>query len=177
LTTPENVPPGHCVEADRKVGPDDHDMPIADPMDGPDPMDDASRCTATSKQTGERCRLNPVPGSAVCRFHGGAAPQTQAAARRRLLEAADPAAARLILESQTAEKASDRIRATVEVLDRAGVSRLTSEDAAKLESDQVRHIAEMLRTAMDRAAIPFAQQRTVIEHLGDVAQEIDQIAG
>jgi len=44
----------------------------------------AERCTATSKQTGQRCRAWPPPGSTVCRWHGGAAPQVVAAAVRRL---------------------------------------------------------------------------------------------
>lgn len=29
------------------------------------------RCTARSKQRGERCKLYAVPGKTVCRFHGG----------------------------------------------------------------------------------------------------------
>ncbi len=29
------------------------------------------RCTARSKQTGERCKNTAVPGKTVCRFHGG----------------------------------------------------------------------------------------------------------
>jgi hypothetical protein len=37
-------------------------------------MDDR-RCTATSKQTGERCRRFPTPGRTVCRFHGGKTPR------------------------------------------------------------------------------------------------------
>ena len=40
-------------------------------------MDDR-RCTATSKQTGERCRRFPTPGRAVCRFHGGKTPRGMA---------------------------------------------------------------------------------------------------
>jgi hypothetical protein len=40
----------------------------------------APRCSAKSKQTGERCKQRPIPGGTVCRFHGGAAPQVEAAA-------------------------------------------------------------------------------------------------
>lgn len=46
----------------------------------------AEKCTATSKQTGKRCGAWPVPGSTVCGWHGGRAPQAQAAAVRRLDE-------------------------------------------------------------------------------------------
>lgn len=45
------------------------------------------RCSAKSKQTGEQCKQRPVKGGTVCRFHGGAAPQVQAAAEQRELEA------------------------------------------------------------------------------------------
>jgi hypothetical protein len=48
----------------------------------------APRCSAKSKQTGERCKQRPVPGGTVCRFHGGAAPQVQAKAEERELERA-----------------------------------------------------------------------------------------
>ena len=44
---------------------------------------DADRCTAHN-QSGNRCKNPAVPGATVCRFHGGAAPQVQAAAQRRL---------------------------------------------------------------------------------------------
>lgn len=39
-----------------------------------------------SKQTGEQCRQRPIKGGTVCRFHGGSAPQTKAAAEQRDLE-------------------------------------------------------------------------------------------
>lgn len=46
------------------------------------------RCAATSKRTGQRCGLPPIPGGTVCRFHGGATPVIKAAAARRLALAA-----------------------------------------------------------------------------------------
>ena len=45
------------------------------------------RCTAGARSTGDRCKRRAVPGADVCVIHGGAAPQVQAAARRRLLAA------------------------------------------------------------------------------------------
>lgn len=42
------------------------------------------QCTAHAR-SGNRCKRYAAPGAAVCRMHGGAAPQVQAAARRRLL--------------------------------------------------------------------------------------------
>ncbi len=50
-------------------------------------MNDRPRCAATAKTTGRPCGRSPVPGATVCRYHGGLAPQVQAAARRRVLAA------------------------------------------------------------------------------------------
>jgi hypothetical protein len=63
------------------------------------------RCTANSRQSGDRCRNRPRPGATVCRFHGASAPQVAKSARRRLLEAVDPAISALveIVEGPTAE--------------------------------------------------------------------------
>jgi len=36
--------------------------------------DDAKRCTATAKSTGERCKNTAVDGWDVCRFHGAGTP-------------------------------------------------------------------------------------------------------
>ncbi len=47
--------------------------------------------TVRSKQTGRRCRQPAIPGGNVCRYHGGAAPQVQQAARLRLAALVDPA--------------------------------------------------------------------------------------
>lgn len=52
----------------------------------PVPYDERYRCTATSKRTRERCRSRAVPGSNVCKIHGGGSPQARWAAARRLEE-------------------------------------------------------------------------------------------
>jgi hypothetical protein len=44
------------------------------------------QCTATSKQSGERCRRAPIKGGTVCKIHGGGSSRVQAAADRRLAE-------------------------------------------------------------------------------------------
>jgi hypothetical protein len=84
-------------------------------------MDDSRRCTAKlSDGSGTRCRKAAICGGTVCASHGGSAPQVKRSARERLLEAADPAAARLVraLESED-ERAA--IRAAQIILDRAGL--------------------------------------------------------
>lgn len=52
-----------------------------------EPME-TPRCTATSKQSGERCKRRPVPGLNVCVMHGGKTPAAQAKAHDRQLERA-----------------------------------------------------------------------------------------
>lgn len=42
-----------------------------------------TRCTAKSKQTGQRCRRRAHPGATVCVIHGARAPQVQAAIEKR----------------------------------------------------------------------------------------------
>lgn len=47
----------------------------------------AVRCTARRKHDKQRCRSFAVHGLTVCRMHGGSAPQTKAAAQRRIIDA------------------------------------------------------------------------------------------
>jgi hypothetical protein len=50
----------------------------------PPPPPDERRCVATSKETGERCRVAHPPGGTVCtRYHGGNAPQVRAKTKAR----------------------------------------------------------------------------------------------
>jgi hypothetical protein len=72
------------------------------------------------RSNGTPCGAYAVHGAVVCRMHGGAAPQVKAAARERLLAAADPAAARLV-ELLSSDDAMVRLRAAVALLDRAGL--------------------------------------------------------
>jgi hypothetical protein len=60
---------------------------------GPCPTCDMPRCNGTTS-TG-RCRKQPIKGGAVCRTHGGSAPQVKAKAEERLLHR------RAVLEAET----------------------------------------------------------------------------
>lgn len=53
------------------------------------------KCVAHNRRHAP-CGKPPVSGAAVCRNHGGAAPQVIARAKQRLLEALDPAAAEVV---------------------------------------------------------------------------------
>lgn len=86
-----------------------------------------SQCAARSKQSGERCKKSPMPGSNVCRVHGGSAPQVKAAAKRRLEEASERMAQRLLglaendLKDGTKVGAYVQLGAVTAALDRAGI--------------------------------------------------------
>ena len=77
-------------------------------------------CIAKAKNTGRRCQFPAIPGGTVCRYHGGGAPQTIAAANFRLLAAIDPVMAELIRIALKGKSEAVRVQAIKEVLERAG---------------------------------------------------------
>ena len=82
-------------------------------------MDDTRRCKAKAKQTGERCKRAAILGGTVCKIHGGGAPAVINKARQRIMEAADPAAARMVeLIASLDERIS--FAASKDLMDRAG---------------------------------------------------------
>ncbi|UDL16280.1 hypothetical protein SEA_KOZIE_84 [Microbacterium phage Kozie] len=102
------------------------------------------QCKATTR-AGKRCANPPIDGGAVCRMHGGAAPQVKKRAALRLLELIDPAITTLAREMTTATKSADRQRAANSILDRAGVVRRESpakEDVYDLVADRLRALRE-----------------------------------
>ena len=88
-------------------------------MDAPDPMDAPyTPCTATSKQSGQRCKGRPIPGGTVCVMHGGRAPHVQAKAAERLRAMQDIAIERLAELIEQRDSPSVAYHAAREVLDR-----------------------------------------------------------
>ena len=73
-------------------------------------MDDR-RCTATSKQSGQRCKRLASPGCAVCVMHGSRAPQVRAKAAERIVEAE----ARTLLDRIGHEPVTDPVGALSEL--------------------------------------------------------------
>lgn len=63
-------------------------------------------------------------GTNVCRVHGGMAPQVRAKAEQRILEAADPAAAKIISLMQDKKVPyAVQLAAARDLLDRAGITK------------------------------------------------------
>ncbi len=85
------------------------------------------QCTAHSKSTGKQCARPAINGAVVCRVPGGAAPQVIAAARLRLLMAADSVAGVLVSQALGKGKeyknlpAAEKRAAAIAVIDRAGL--------------------------------------------------------
>jgi hypothetical protein len=100
-------------------------------MDAGNLMD--RRCSARSKQSGQRCKRHPILGGTVCRMHGGAAPQVQQSARDRIAALVHPAI-------DTLERAlSDcdvnaAVRAARDLLDRAGFAATARHEIAASKS-------------------------------------------
>lgn len=83
-----------------------------------------NRCSAHSRTTGQRCKNAPINGTNVCRMHGGSAPQVRAKAEQRILEAADPAAAKIVaLMHDKKVPYTVQLAAARDLLDRAGISK------------------------------------------------------
>lgn len=90
-----------------------------DPLDGNSPLDTSyTPCTATSKQSGVRCKRRPIRGGAVCAMHGGKAPQVKAKALERLMALQDPAITRLAELIEQKEFPSTAMAAIKDALDR-----------------------------------------------------------
>ncbi len=87
----------------------------ANPLDVGQPMNPT--CRATNRQ-GKRCGRAPIPGGAVCYYHGGAAPQVKLAAEVRLALLVAPAITRLGQLVDQTEFPSVAIAAVKDVLDR-----------------------------------------------------------
>jgi len=80
------------------------------------------QCSRIMK-SGERCKKAPIYGGTVCSKHGGRAPHIKQAAKRRLEEAADRAAAALLgMAFADDTPHAVKLSALKDALDRAGLS-------------------------------------------------------
>lgn len=108
------------------------------------------QCTATSRQSGERCKRRVRLGYTVCYYHGATAPGAPEKAKLRLLSLVEPALATVAQVMATSQSEALRLRAAENVLDRGGFPRgvaITSDDAKAL-------LAERLIAYRDKAGMP-----------------------
>ncbi|MGU3653626.1 HGGxSTG domain-containing protein [Mycolicibacterium sp. A43C] len=115
----------------------------------------ARRCHA-HRRNGNQCQKVAMAGQQVCRFHGGAAPLAKAAARRRIEEAADRMAARILVIAENDQvPAYVALQAAQDALDRAGVSAKTAVDV----SVEVKPYEEVMQGMAGVAQISRAESR------------------
>lgn len=77
---------------------------------------------AAHRKNGDQCRRDAIAGGNVCIVHGAAAGQVRRKAHERLLEAADPVAAKLVHLALHAESEAVQRQACSDLLDRAGLA-------------------------------------------------------
>lgn len=87
------------------------------------PLGISTRCTARSKRSGEQCKAWALIGSEKCRMHRGITTEdARQRAQQRLLEAADPAAAKLVqLMNDPDVSHNIQLAAAKDILDRNGI--------------------------------------------------------
>lgn len=133
-----------------------------------------TRCTATSKRTGDQCGQHCAPGYTTCRWHGGAAGQVAAAAQRRVVDGQVLAAVdRLDLRDPDEV---DPALALLREVDRAVAAVCwLSERIAELEPGTERHAAtlDVLGSWSDRAAKVSAEvvKIGISQHRDRLAEE------
>ena len=129
---------------------------MRDPSDLAAQLPPDRRCTATSRQSGERCKRTVQLGFTVCHFHGAKAPGAAAKAKLRLISLVDPALATIATVMATSQSEALRLRAAENVLDRGGFPRgvaISGDDAKAL-------LAERLIAYRDKAGIPEPDETT-----------------
>jgi hypothetical protein len=128
------------------------------------PETQARRCTAHRKN-GDRCKHLALNFQRVCAFHGGKAKQSVQAARRRMMENADPAVKQLakIAFDDTAP-IETRLKATIAIIDRTGLAPRTSIDL-EVNPKPFEAIFEEMEMGGSRAA--FRGEPEVLEAIDD----------
>lgn len=148
-----------------------------------------SQCTATSKQTHDRCRQPASSGATVCRFHGGASPQVRRKAAERLADEAAVKAMRRFgepIDTSPTEALLDTVRWTAGYVAwlREKVGGAADDDALAVGTDPsvwvrllgdwsdklVRVCAEAIRANIDERRVRLAEAQGAL--VADVIRTI-----
>src|SRR5262245_5357551 len=133
-----------------------------------------TRCVATSRSTGERCKMAPMRGTTVCRKHGGKAPQVQRKAQQRIA----------LAEALTRGERRHPWLVLLDALHAADV--LAQEARVKLSQnenitpaqiddfvDAIERAARMAKVTLDAKALEFATKQSALdgERIASVLRE------
>lgn len=148
----------------RADGADGRSRSSGSPMDAP-------RCTATSKQTGERCKRRPHPGLNVCVAHGaGTKRSREAAARRRADNAATALVETLWVQDPTPitspvealQRMAGQLEHSVNVLgarvDAQGLDGVTATAWLRVLAEQRKLLTEMERLGLQQKVVHLREQ-------------------
>lgn len=116
---------------------------------------DAKRCTAKSKQSGQRCKRLVHPGARVCVIHGAGALHVKAAAAGRIEALRTPAVAYLGYLLDQTEYPSAGLGAAKDVLDRTDGK--AAETVRVIETTD-RQLATLKQAQADNAARAAARR-------------------
>ncbi len=103
------------------------------------------QCTAHRK-TGTQCKNGAIPGGAVCRYHGGAAPQVKAKAELRVKEALEamlPNGITRYGKLIESEQDSVALNAVKDLLDRTGHKPTERQEITNYTPEDVETLANL----------------------------------
>lgn len=130
----------------------------------------AIQCTATARSTGKRCGRFSVRGTNVCIKHGASFPSVRAkadavteAARMRLLEMSDQAIDVIEDLSLNATAEQVRLKASTEILDRAGIRGGVEIDFGGEVTHTIETAADRTRKQLAETSARLAEARRLIE--------------
>nr|WP_278044340.1 HGGxSTG domain-containing protein [Blastococcus saxobsidens] len=140
-------------------------------------LPEPQKCVARKKD-GSPCMKSPIKGAAVCRMHGGAAPQVQRKAAERIAHASDVAVMKLLALMQDPD-VPKAVQAAVarDLLDRANVTgKTTIEVEVPLWQQILDGVVATVPTDGETAAMrPFAEGRDPLvieaERVSDTERE------
>lgn len=150
-------------------------METGDLMDNPI-EEEPRRCTATSKQSGERCKRRPHPGSNVCVIHGAGAPQTKRTARERLEALVDPAVntlRKVLQHGLDTGNTPSAVRAALGILDRCGFHpsqaiELTGRNGGPIETQEVGLEVDKLPLYVKQLLVVVGSGRSISKDLEEL---------
>jgi phosphopentomutase len=101
-----------------------------------------AQCKGKSKQSGKQCLQPAIPGGAVCRYHGGAAPQVIRRAQERLDALVDPAIGQLrrLLNSKNDAVVLGAVK---DILDRCGYKAIDRQEVVNYSAEDVEQLSNL----------------------------------